>query len=98
MLAGKTKDRATGCEHRQPCRRSQQLGEPRRSLDDLLEVVEHEQQPLSPNPLEEIGLVLCLQHACDLRQHEIGLTNRGQLDQVNAVAKVVYEPRGRFEG
>ena len=72
-------------EHFQPRALREESTHRRGGLDDLLEVVEHEQQPLRADVLGEIASGR--QRPCDRAEDEIWVAECGQTDPVNAVGK-----------
>ena len=83
-LAGQPQRGLAGDQHRDGRRAREQRGHGGRGVDELLEVVEHEQQ---------LGAVVGLQ----LGLEPLALVDPGQRDEAGAVAEAVRQPVGELE-
>ena len=89
VLAAEVERLAARDEDRHLLRLCEQLGQPRRCLDELLEVVEQEQRPLAAQVLGEP--VLGAQRLRDRRLDERGVAERRQRHPPDAVGIVLDE-------
>ncbi len=85
------------CEHCNVLCAPRKTHDGRSRLEQVLEVVEHEQQPLPFETLLELGCVTEREHIRDCSGHEVGITERREVDEVDAVAEVVDHARSRLD-
>ena len=69
----------------------------RSRLDEMLEVVEDEQQPTVPEPLVEVVRALECERVRDRREDEVVIAEGREVDEEDAVRKVVDEPAGDLD-
>ena len=98
LVLGADPQRGAARDHELRARRDrEQPGQVGRGVEQLLEVVEHEQQLAAA---EDGGQALALGRAellGDLRRHARGVVERGELDEVRAVGEVRRGPVGELE-
>ena len=100
VLAVDAQPAAAGHEQLELRRVAEQGGERRRSLVDLLEVVDHEQLVAFAKVGEERGARVVARHlerGCDLGQDELGVAQRRQADEVDPVGKALGEVIGGLD-
>ena len=71
--------------------------------DDVFAVIEHEQHPLVPNEGDQLGKRLLgtkhySERGCHSAWHQMRITERGQIDQPDAVLIGVDQALSQFEG
>src|SRR4051794_34642131 len=96
VLAGKVQRLPAGDQRLQPGKSREQVAEPRRGVEHLLEVVEDQQQPPVRHLLDD--RVAGPDRARDRRQHELGIAQALQRDPEHAVRRVGGEVRRQLNG
>src|SRR5262245_51898787 len=97
MLAADTQDVTAGDDRLESRASTEEVRDPRRGLDDLLDVVKYQEQALLSQdgrellvqrPIVELGQI---QRLSDRRQNELGIADRGQRDEDHAIAEIVAQ-------
>ncbi len=84
-------------EHRRVRRAPDETHDRRRRFEQMLEVVEHEQQPLALQPFLELVRIVEREYVRNCSRHEVGIAERSEVDQVDAVPELVDHPRRRLD-
>ena len=97
LLGGDAKRLAAGDEDPQTPAARQQVGELRRGVEELLEVVEQEQELLR-RAMCSASSPLRAEHLGDRVHHERGVTNRGERDPPDAAGEALRDLGRRLSG
>src|SRR5581483_10372271 len=81
VLGGQPQRRAAGRQHAEAGRAAEELRDPRRRVDQLLEVVEHEQERLRAELSRDRAGALDLERVSDLLGHELRIAQRREVDE-----------------